>query len=75
MSTSELIVNNVRHKAAIRDACNNLKKGLSAVDESLSIEFIAEDLKETVKNLEGITGQTTPDDILDRIFSKFCIGK
>jgi len=69
------IVNNLRHKEAIRDAYNCLTGSLNSINENLSIEFIIEDIKQAAKDLGEITGKIAPEEVLDRIFSKFCIGK
>ncbi len=69
------IVNNLRHKEAIRDAYNCLTASLNSINENLSVEFIIEDIKQAAKDLGEITGKIAPEEVLDRIFSKFCIGK
>jgi tRNA modification GTPase len=74
-ASPEPIINNIRHKTAARDASLCLNGALESIEKGLSIEFIVEDIKEAVKNLGRITGETTPDEILDKIFSRFCIGK
>ncbi|RLE44368.1 tRNA uridine-5-carboxymethylaminomethyl(34) synthesis GTPase MnmE [Candidatus Woesearchaeota archaeon] len=74
-SCQEPIINNLRHKEAIRDAYNHLTNTLSSINKNLSIEFIVEDIKQAVRDLERITGRMAPEEVLDRIFSRFCIGK
>ena len=59
---------------------DSLRRALAAIDRvlahaELSPELLAVDLQEAVQALGEITGETTPDDILGRIFSSFCIGK
>ncbi len=48
---------------------------LEAINERLSEEFIAVDLKEALNSFKKILGETVEEDILDRIFERFCIGK
>lgn len=74
-SISRPIINNVRHKNAIRRAFRDLINAQNSVKKVLSFEFMAVDIKEAINNLGEITGETISCDILDRIFSNFCIGK
>ena len=70
-----LLITRTRHR-------DILQKGIVAVDASIqgingdaSPEFISIDLRAALNSIEDIVGETTPDDILNRIFSEFCIGK
>ncbi len=70
-----LVVIERRHRDALLraiDALNSLFKGVEA---ALPLECLAMDLREALNALGQITGETTPDEILDQIFSRFCIGK
>ena len=64
-----------RHRAALRRAAEALTRARSALSEDLGPEFAAADLHAALSALGDIVGETTPGDILDRIFSQFCIGK
>jgi len=66
---------NARHCAAIRRAAEALARAGAAARQDLSTEFIALDLRVALDALGEVTGQVCTDDILDRIFSDFCIGK
>ena len=66
---------NQRHKLALEKSRGSLEKALSASEEGLSPEFIALDLRDALDNLGLIIGATYTDDILERIFNDFCIGK
>ncbi|MBN2374450.1 tRNA uridine-5-carboxymethylaminomethyl(34) synthesis GTPase MnmE [bacterium] len=66
---------NRRHKTILEQSKANLERALSNVKNCLSPEFISEDLRGAMSSLGLITGTTYTEDILDRIFSTFCIGK
>ena len=68
-------VTNVRHKQALTLAKTSLLHARQSTRSAMSPEFIALDLRDALNHLGEITGETTTDDILDRIFSTFCIGK
>lgn len=64
-----------RHREALVLARNALLRFAEALKQEFSVEFLAVELREALQGLGLITGETTPDDILERIFSRFCIGK
>ncbi len=66
---------NVRHERLIREALVALDRAARAVEEGLPHEMLLLDLYNVLRPLGAITGETTIDDILNRIFSTFCIGK
>jgi len=66
---------NVRHERLIREALAALDRAKGAVQESLPHEMLLLDLYNVLRPLGAITGETTIEDILNRIFSTFCIGK
>jgi len=69
------LVANVRHKNALTRARGSLGRAIEAMKADASEEFVAVDLREALESLGQITGQTTTEDILNEIFSHFCIGK
>ncbi|MBI5887950.1 MAG: tRNA uridine-5-carboxymethylaminomethyl(34) synthesis GTPase MnmE [Deltaproteobacteria bacterium] len=69
------MIASVRHKDALGAALASLKQAKAAASNGLAAEFIAVDLRQSINALGEITGETTTEDILDRIFSGFCIGK
>lgn len=75
ISASDVIVTNARHHRALVDAEASLTRAIDGINASLSGDFIAQDLRETLHHLSTITGTITTSDILQTIFSKFCIGK
>ena len=69
------VVSNIRHKRLLDIALASLSRAIGRMEESFNGELLASDLNEAVNSLGLITGETVEDDILDRIFSEFCIGK
>ena len=74
-STSEILLSNLRHKQAIEAAREALILARQSLEANLSAEFITLDLSRALHSLGEIVGETTTEDVLNRIFSQFCIGK
>ncbi|MGA2957067.1 MAG: tRNA uridine-5-carboxymethylaminomethyl(34) synthesis GTPase MnmE [Thermodesulfobacteriota bacterium] len=74
-SNSEILLSNLRHKQAIEIAREALIQARQSLEANLSAEFITLDLSGALHSLGEIVGETTTEDILNRIFSQFCIGK
>ena len=74
-SSAEILLSNLRHKQALDNAREGLEQALEASRANLSAEFISVDLGRALQALGEIVGETTTEDILERIFSQFCIGK
>ncbi len=66
---------NLRHKTALEQARTSLQRSYESVTSGLSSEFIAMDLRGALESLGLIIGATYTEDILEKIFSDFCIGK
>jgi tRNA modification GTPase len=64
-----------RHVIALQQAQKNIQSALGRIANSQELELAAEDLRLAQQNLGQITGEFTPDDLLGKIFSEFCIGK
>jgi tRNA modification GTPase len=69
------IVTNIRYKEALELALAGIERAMKVTGEGFNPELLASDLSETIYSLGYITGETIKDDILERIFSRFCIGK
>jgi tRNA modification GTPase len=65
----------LRHEQLLREAVAYLEKAREAVAASIPHEMLLLDLYAALRPIDAITGATTADDILNRIFSTFCIGK
>lgn len=68
-------ITSVRHEALLREAVESLAQARSAVAAKIPHEMLLIDLYSALRPIDAITGATTADDILNRIFSTFCIGK
>jgi tRNA modification GTPase len=68
-------ITSLRHEQLLREAAEYLTKAREAVAASIPHEMLLLDLYAALRPIDAITGATTADDILNRIFSTFCIGK
>ena len=72
---NEPLLTNVRHYQALMRAKEALKRFMEGSEEGLSEECLAEDLRAALNALGELTGEAASEEILDTIFSRFCIGK
>lgn len=72
---SQTIVTNLRHVASLEKTYTALDDVLQGLDLGISSELVASDIRRALHALGEITGEITTDDLLENIFSKFCIGK
>ena len=74
-SENELIITNIRHKDLINKAKNGLTKANNTVKEGLPVDMISINIQEAIRDLCEILGESISEDVLNRIFEKFCVGK
>ena len=74
-SRETAFLTNIRHEQLLREALAALDTARGAVQAAVPHEMLLLDLYNALRPLDMITGQTTVDDVLDRIFSQFCVGK
>ncbi|HBN83074.1 MAG TPA: tRNA uridine-5-carboxymethylaminomethyl(34) synthesis GTPase MnmE [Clostridiales bacterium] len=72
---NQAIVTNVRHKNSVQTAYQAVNEAIRGFKEETPVDLITIDLNIAVHQLGLITGETASDDIIDRIFSSFCVGK
>ena len=73
--SSHSIIPNVRHHAALENCYQNVLHVIEGLRQKLPPELAAIDIRDALDQLEGIIGISIDTDVLDRIFSRFCIGK
>lgn len=73
--TGSVMITNLRHKQSLEKARKNIVAAKEAIARGESPEITAFELREAIDNLDEITGKKINDEVLDKIFSSFCIGK
>lgn len=69
------IITNIRHKEAIKKAKESILKIRPTIEEGMPVDITAIYFKEAIEELNKITGENVTEDIINEIFSKFCLGK
>ena len=72
---NEILITNIRHKNIISKALENVKKANEALLLSMPIDIITIYIKDILEDLGEITGEVVTEDVINEIFSKFCLGK
>ncbi|MEP4535015.1 MAG: tRNA uridine-5-carboxymethylaminomethyl(34) synthesis GTPase MnmE [Cyclobacteriaceae bacterium] len=73
--TGNTVVTNLRHYESLVETNKALDDVLAGIDNEVTNDFVAMDIRNSLHHLGLITGEITTDDLLENIFSKFCIGK
>lgn len=71
----EVMITNVRHKTAMKEALNSLKLVKKSIDDQMPEDFYSIDLMNAYEQLGTIVGESLEDDLVNEIFAKFCMGK
>jgi tRNA modification GTPase len=74
-SPEYLIIANVRHKKALDQVKESLSNTLKGLEKGTALEFIAFEIRSALEALGEVVGETTSEEVLNRIFEQFCIGK
>lgn len=72
---NDTIITNERHKNAIRKSRKHINNAIKTIKNNMPIDIISSDMKQILEELGKITGDTVTEDIINEIFSKFCLGK
>lgn len=74
-SSQKLTITNVRHKSALEKTKLSVENMFETIDGGLPMDLLAVDIKGALDSLSEITGEISSEDLLDHIFSNFCVGK
>ena len=74
-NNGELIISNQRHKVLIKNAIKNVELSREGIQQNMPIDIISTSIRQILEDLGEITGETVTEDIINKIFSKFCLGK
>ena len=72
---NNVMITNERHKIEIEKAENSIISAIQAIEQNIPMDVITVYIKECLENLGNITGESVSEDIINKIFSKFCLGK
>lgn len=72
---NQILITNARHEEALKNALTSLQNAKNSLAQNLSLDLVALDIKQAWNYLGNITGETSSEEIVDRIFEKFCLGK
>ena len=75
MHSESVLVTSMRHQEALRRTAEHLQASLVSLEQELPLDFVSIDLRAGYSALGEVTGETASEDLLDKIFSEFCIGK
>ncbi|MCK5706482.1 MAG: tRNA uridine-5-carboxymethylaminomethyl(34) synthesis GTPase MnmE [Candidatus Aureabacteria bacterium] len=73
--SGKAMITSIRHKNCIERCCKELEEIITDIRKNSSEEIISHRIKSSLNYLDELSGATTPDDVLNAVFSKFCIGK
>jgi tRNA modification GTPase len=74
-SSQKLVITNVRHKTALEKTKDSINNIFETIEIGFPMDLIAVDLKEAMDSLSEVTGEISSEDLLDHVFSNFCVGK
>ena len=72
---NEIIITNIRHKDLISKTIKGLNSAIEAIETGIPIDMISINIKDAIKSLGEMLGESVSEDVLNKIFEKFCVGK
>lgn len=75
LNPSEGILSNERQRLAVANALSSVQEAKSALDAGLTYDAVTVSLEDAISNLLELTGESTSDEVIDRVFHNFCVGK
>lgn len=74
-SSEKLTITNIRHKSALEKTKQSIENIFETIDMGYPMDLIAVDLNDAIDSLSEVTGEISTEDLLDHVFSNFCVGK
>lgn len=74
-SSQKITITNVRHKSALEKTKQSIENIFETIESGLPMDLMAVDIKGALDSLSEVTGEISSEDLLDHIFSNFCVGK
>ena len=74
-SNNEVLITNERHKKQINKAKENIERAINSLKDNMPVDILSIHIKEALNDLGEITGENVSENIINEIFSKFCLGK
>jgi tRNA modification GTPase len=74
-NNNEIVITNMRHKEALQNTLDSLNMVMKSIDDGMEEDFYSIDLMSAYSELGKIIGEEIEDDLVEEIFSKFCMGK
>jgi len=75
LQQNEVLLTNMRHKKAVEEARDSIGMVLDSIRMGMTEDFFSMDLMNAYESLGKITGESVEDDLVEEIFSRFCLGK
>ncbi len=75
LANDQVVLTSCRHKEAALEASQGVKRVIEGLQEGISAEFVSSDMRDALKALSRIIGKDISEEILNTVFSKFCVGK
>jgi tRNA modification GTPase len=73
--TGDILLTNARHKFLLEEAMESLERALTAYNNGMPLDIMAIDIMDAANSIGSITGESIEEEVINEIFSKFCIGK
>lgn len=74
-ASDDMMITNLRHQRALEDTIQSITKAKESFEGAIPYDFVTIDVKGALEHLGRVTGETLSEDIIDQIFSEFCLGK
>lgn len=74
-SSQKVTITNIRHKSALEKTKQSIENIFETIENGLPMDLMAVDIKGALDSLSEVTGEISSEDLLDHIFSNFCVGK